>query len=189
MLWIWILTLMALITPTPSTKGSRISTSASTTIPTRTTATMTTVGTAMIDPPKRPTCIHCGAARVLDVVVKCSDAAMLRMNGISHDGYMPHNLGLGGGDYLEFAVCLECARLQRTGPVGHTKFDPPARRKKSTRKAGVPLGDLQQLEARWPGQCACGAAFAQFDPIVYSLIARHVVGCPSCEGEAAKKCA
>jgi hypothetical protein len=109
------------------------------------------------------------------------------MNGIAHDGFMPSNLGLGRGDYIEFDVCLDCARLQRTGPVGHTKFDPPVRRTRRTRKTGQPLPDLQTLEARWPGQCACGAHFEQFAPITYSLIVRDVVGCPACEPK--RKCA
>jgi hypothetical protein len=103
------------------------------------------------------------------------------VNDKEHDGYMPGNLGLGGGDYIEFSICLECLRLQRTSPIGHTKFDGPRHRSgKAKRKPGEPLADLQSLEARWPGQCACGAAFDAGADIIYSLIARVVVVCPSC---------
>lgn len=30
-----------------------------------------------------------------------------------HEGYVPQEFGVGGGDYIEFSFCLECGQIQR----------------------------------------------------------------------------
>jgi hypothetical protein len=32
------------------------------------------------------------------------------------DGYVPSGLNIGGGDYLEFKMCLDCGRVQGKVP-------------------------------------------------------------------------
>lgn len=36
---------------------------------------------------------------------------------LDHDGYVPHGLGIGGGDYLRFTVCLDCGKIQNWEPL------------------------------------------------------------------------
>jgi len=45
---------------------------------------------------------------------KTSDMASMSVRhlNISYDGYVPAIEGIGGGDYYDFKVCLECGRLQ-----------------------------------------------------------------------------
>jgi hypothetical protein len=41
----------------------------------------------------------------------------VRMGGNSRDGYVPSGLNIGGGDYLEFDMCLDCGQHQGVFPV------------------------------------------------------------------------
>jgi hypothetical protein len=34
-----------------------------------------------------------------------------------HDGYVPSNLGIGSGDYIEIQYCLDCGQLQGEFPI------------------------------------------------------------------------
>jgi hypothetical protein len=34
----------------------------------------------------------------------------------STDGYVPSGLGIGGGDYIDFKLCLNCGQIQDTWP-------------------------------------------------------------------------
>lgn len=38
-------------------------------------------------------------------------------------GYVPRDLGIGGGDFVRFSVCLECGTMQH--PVGKSPFPLP----------------------------------------------------------------
>lgn len=38
-----------------------------------------------------------------------------------YDGYVPTDVGIGGGDYIRFEYCLECGQIQGEFPVP----DPP----------------------------------------------------------------
>lgn len=69
-------------------------------------------------------CKNCGSERILAVSGKCSDLCSVQeLNGTEEtDGYVPHDLNIGGGDYLEFGVCLECGQLTGEFPV-HSPFD------------------------------------------------------------------
>jgi len=62
-------------------------------------------------------CIRCGSGRILGVGGKCSDCCDVSYEGQSHDGYVPSGLNIGGGDYIEFKLCLECGQVQDTFPV------------------------------------------------------------------------
>ena len=45
---------------------------------------------------------------------KCSDATFVEVPhlGLEKEGYMPRVAGLGGGDYINLTVCLDCGQLQ-----------------------------------------------------------------------------
>ena len=61
---------------------------------------------------------------VLEVNAKCSDMCVVTLNGKDKNGYVPSGLGIGGGDYIEFKLCLLCGRvLGNTFPVPQADID------------------------------------------------------------------
>lgn len=65
------------------------------------------------------TCKSCKGNRISLVSAKCSDACYMSVQGVKkeHDGYVPRNMGIGGGDYVEFSYCLDCGQIQDKFPV------------------------------------------------------------------------
>jgi len=59
----------------------------------------------------------CGSERILAVSGKVSDMCSMNIDHRSRDGYVPNRLNIGGGDYLEFSVCLDCGKHVGTFPV------------------------------------------------------------------------
>ena len=55
--------------------------------------------------------------RIIEVSGKTGDLCDIWYKGKSRDGYVPDNLGIGSGDYLEFDVCAECGRIQDFNPL------------------------------------------------------------------------
>jgi len=62
-------------------------------------------------------CQKCNSERVLGVSGKTSDMCSMRLGATRHSDYVTYDLNLGGGDYLEFDLCLECGQLQGKWPV------------------------------------------------------------------------
>ncbi len=58
--------------------------------------------------------MHCKSKRIASIAGKTSDCFSLSYLGIDKEGYVPYNLGIGGGDYIEFNLCLDCGRIQST---------------------------------------------------------------------------
>lgn len=57
---------------------------------------------------------HCPhpEARIASVTAKCSDCCGTDIGGVEHsDGYVPSDMGVGGGDYVEFRWCLSCGAI------------------------------------------------------------------------------
>lgn len=51
-------------------------------------------------------CLH---PRRLSLSAKCSDMCSIRYpDGTKSEGYVPTALGIGGGDYLELEICVDC---------------------------------------------------------------------------------
>ena len=65
-------------------------------------------------------CEGCHSDRLLTVNGKVSDMFSSSFKNADYDGYVPQDLGIGGGDYIEFEVCLDCGKLQ-----GITKQEDP----------------------------------------------------------------
>lgn len=59
----------------------------------------------------------CGSDRILSISAKCSDLCSASFGELEHDGYVPIIEGLGGGDYLDIEVCVECGSLQNFDPI------------------------------------------------------------------------
>jgi hypothetical protein len=63
-------------------------------------------------------CQRCNSNRLLRVSAKSGDCNALEFhnNNTIHD-YVPYDLGLGGGDYVKFTVCLDCGQMQGEFPL------------------------------------------------------------------------
>lgn len=62
-------------------------------------------------------CQQCDSERVLKVSGKTSDMCFVSLGQKERNGYVPGGLNIGEGDYLDFAVCLDCGQLQGKFPV------------------------------------------------------------------------
>jgi hypothetical protein len=70
-------------------------------------------------------CQKCSGNRVADVSGKTSDMCSVSIEGSDMDGYVPKDMGIGGGDYLEFSYCLDCGQMQGNFPKPPTKLEGP----------------------------------------------------------------
>ena len=66
-------------------------------------------------------CSKCGSSRIFEVSAKCSDLFHGNIRTIEFDSYVPNNLGIGGGDYVEIDLCLDCGQAQGDWPVSLCK--------------------------------------------------------------------
>ena len=63
-------------------------------------------------------CTKCGSPRITTISGKCSDMCFVRYpDGREDCNYVPYDIGIGGGDYIEFDYCLECGSIQDDFPV------------------------------------------------------------------------
>lgn len=62
-------------------------------------------------------CFKCESERILRVSGKCSDLVSVEMDDREYGGYVPEDVGIGGGDYIEFSYCLDCGQIQDSFPV------------------------------------------------------------------------
>lgn len=68
-------------------------------------------------------CQRCQSDRVAYVGAKCSDMCNWSVNGSEASGYVPQDMGVGGGDYLEIKFCLDCGQLQGRFPFLTTEIE------------------------------------------------------------------
>jgi hypothetical protein len=55
----------------------------------------------------------CGSDRIATITAKCDDRCTVTFPGlIDSQGYVPRDVGIGGGDYVEFSWCLDCGLIQ-----------------------------------------------------------------------------
>lgn len=74
-------------------------------------------------------CQRCSSHRILSVQGKTSDRCHTTLQvipdpreepqstAVENDGYVPRGFGIGGGDYIEVEICLNCGQSQGTFPV------------------------------------------------------------------------
>ena len=68
-------------------------------------------------------CTACKSDRIVNIGGKCSDMCNGNYKGVDIDGYVPYDIGVGGGDYLEFSFCLNCGTIQGKFPIeGEPEF-------------------------------------------------------------------
>jgi hypothetical protein len=68
-------------------------------------------------------CRNCQSERVADVSAKCSDCCNVSIGAAEEDGYVPRDIGIGGGDYINFSYCLECGQLQGKFPLASAEIE------------------------------------------------------------------
>jgi hypothetical protein len=68
-------------------------------------------------------CQLCKSNRVINVNAKCSDCCSVQLGNSEVDGYVPKDLGIGGGDYIEFSLCLQCGQLQGNFPIAVAEIE------------------------------------------------------------------
>jgi hypothetical protein len=60
----------------------------------------------------------CGSKRIIEVHSHCSDRCVVNYKDSDNNPwYVPHDLGIGGGDDVEFAFCADCGTLQNFKPL------------------------------------------------------------------------
>lgn len=69
------------------------------------------------------TCQRCGSERIAEVRGKTSDMCHVYIGESEHDGYVPGDMGIGSGDYLDFDFCLDCGQMQGKFPVPQTELE------------------------------------------------------------------
>jgi hypothetical protein len=64
-------------------------------------------------------CSTCDSEKIADISGKCSDLFNMSCisEGLNYHGYVPNNMNIGGGDYIEFRYCLDCGQIQGKWPV------------------------------------------------------------------------
>lgn len=68
-------------------------------------------------------CDSCGKNRIAQIVGKCSDCCGVTINKIDYSGYVPTDMRIGGRDYIEFNLCLDCGKVQGRFPLPPTKIE------------------------------------------------------------------
>lgn len=59
-------------------------------------------------------CQKCQSTRIAQASGKCSDMFFIRVGDNELNDYVPYNIGIGGGDYVQFSYCLDCGQIQNT---------------------------------------------------------------------------
>jgi hypothetical protein len=62
-------------------------------------------------------CQRCNSERLCSACGKCNDTFSAGVGNNNMEGYVPTDLGIGGGDYLEISYCLDCGQLQGKFPL------------------------------------------------------------------------
>ena len=62
-------------------------------------------------------CQKCKSENIINLSAKCSDMCFTTYKSFEKDGYVPHIVPLGGGDYVQITVCIECGQVQGDFPI------------------------------------------------------------------------
>lgn len=56
--------------------------------------------------------MNCSHTNTFSVSAKCSDCCTItHPDGTMTHGYVPRDLGIGGGDYAKLTICIDCAAV------------------------------------------------------------------------------
>ena len=68
-------------------------------------------------------CQKCKSERIASLSGKTSDMCNVFVGEEEHEGYVPSDMNIGGGDYIEFEFCLDCGQIQGEFPLPQTKIE------------------------------------------------------------------
>jgi len=68
-------------------------------------------------------CKNCESERIASVSGKCSDMCSITLGESERNDYVPKDMGIGGGDYLEFSYCLDCGQIQGEFPLDPSEME------------------------------------------------------------------
>jgi hypothetical protein len=69
-----------------------------------------------------PKCQRCNIERILTISGKCNDLCYVKYDEEISDGCVPREINLGGGDYIELNICMECGQVQGHYPIDDYKI-------------------------------------------------------------------
>ena len=69
------------------------------------------------------TCKYCYSNRILDFTAKCSDTFYCSIGGTEHYDYVPADLGIGNGNYIDISMCLDCGKVRGNFPKPISKLE------------------------------------------------------------------
>lgn len=61
-------------------------------------------------------CENCKYKRVIEITAKCNDCFFAWLGDKEYDGYVVEDIGIGGGDNISFALCLNYGMHQGEFP-------------------------------------------------------------------------
>ena len=67
-------------------------------------------------------CDGCSSKRLLAVGGKTSDMFNANFQNADYEGYVPNDLGIGGGDYIDIEICLDCGKVQGIAKAEDPEF-------------------------------------------------------------------
>lgn len=68
-------------------------------------------------------CQRCASKRIMCVGAKSSDLHNWRIGEVEGEGYLPNDIGIGGGDYIDLDYCLDCGQIQGAFPLPITETE------------------------------------------------------------------
>jgi hypothetical protein len=68
-------------------------------------------------------CQRCSSLRLARILAHCSDMCSVDLASRHAHGYVPRDLGIGGGDDVHFVYCLDCGQIQGKFPVAVTGME------------------------------------------------------------------
>ena len=70
-------------------------------------------------------CQRCSSSRLARVRAHCSDLCSVDLAGRHLHDYVPRDLGIGGGDDVQFDYCLDCGQIQGKFPLPRASMEEP----------------------------------------------------------------
>lgn len=68
-------------------------------------------------------CNKCKSDRMICVDAKWSDCFSATSSKKEHNGYVPYDIGIGGGNYIFINYCLNCGQIQGNWPLPKSKIE------------------------------------------------------------------
>ena len=60
---------------------------------------------------------------IIKIIAKCSDLCHIYFNNKEYDGFVPRNLGIGGGDYINLQIDTNNGQIQDWKPLSDEEVE------------------------------------------------------------------